>query len=95
MTSTRNWIRSFSIDAVLFATLALPIFLLVAIEAAHAQAPVNREFVIRNVKISDDTLVIEKGQAFATDGYDVTGIFFGAFGDIGKFTLTIDNVGLE
>lgn len=33
--------------------------------------------------------------SFETDGSDITGIFFGAFGGSGKFTLTIDNVRLE
>jgi len=32
---------------------------------------------------------------FETDGHDLTGIFFGAFGGSGKFTLTIDSIRLE
>lgn len=35
-----NWIRSFSLEAALIATLALPALLFLAIEATHAQTPV-------------------------------------------------------
>ena len=33
----RNWIRGFSLDAALIATLALPAFLFLATEIAHSQ----------------------------------------------------------
>ena len=41
----RNWIRSFSLDAALIATLALPALLLLATELAHSQ-PVTGTHVI-------------------------------------------------
>ena len=60
--------RSFSLNAVLIAALALVVLLPMAIEAAHAQAPVDEEFVIRNVKIFDGTRVIEKAQVGVANG---------------------------
>jgi imidazolonepropionase-like amidohydrolase len=68
MTYTRNRMRSFSLDSVLIAALALPVLLLVTIEAAHAQAAVDGEFVIRNVKMFDGTRVIEKVQVWVAGG---------------------------
>jgi hypothetical protein len=57
----RNWIRSFSLDAALIATLALPALLLLATEIAHSQPVTSGEFVIRNVRIFDGTHVITQG----------------------------------
>ena len=68
MTYTTNWIRSTSLDAVLIATLALVVLLPMTLEAAHAQAPTDGEFVIRDVKIFDGTHAIEKVQVWVAGG---------------------------
>jgi imidazolonepropionase-like amidohydrolase len=60
--------RCVSLDAVLIATLALVVLLPMTIEAAHAQAAVDGDFVIRNAKIFDGTRVIEKAQVWVADG---------------------------
>jgi imidazolonepropionase-like amidohydrolase len=54
----RSWLQRFSLDAVLFATLALPAFLLVSTEIAHPQSATSGEL----------THVIAKGQVWVANG---------------------------
>jgi imidazolonepropionase-like amidohydrolase len=62
-----NWMQK-SLDALLLATLVLPIFLVFATGQSLAQATANADFVIRNVRIFDGTKVIDKGQVWIAGG---------------------------